>query len=493
MDEFGAADTGIPGLDDILCGGLPRGHLYLLVGEPGAGKTTLALQFLLAGVARGETCLYIALSETRRELDEVAASHGWQTEGLVIHELSTAEKAPEDGSPLFDPGELDLHETTTSLLDAVERLRPSRVVFDSLSELRMLAHNAQRYRRQVLGLRDYFAGRNCTVVLIDDERSESTDMQLRTVAHGVVVLEQLTPEYGVDRRRVRVAKLRGVKYRGGFHDFVIDRGGVVVFPRLVASEHHTAFATEPASSGSAELDQLVGGGFDRGTSILLLGPAGSGKSAITSACALAAAERGERPAVYLFDENRRTFLARSRSLGMAFDRHLETGTVVLRQVDPAELSPGELAAELRKQVEELGTRVIVIDSLNGYLTAMPGERYLVIHMHELLTYLAQRGVTTFLVVAQHGLLDPTSAPVDLTYLADTVLHTRYFEVRGEVRKAVSVLKRRSGKHETSIRELRLGPAGVSVGAPLTEFHGVMTGLPRFVGAANTSPSDEPSE
>lgn len=480
-------------MDDVLCGGLPRGHLYLLAGEPGAGKTTLALQFLLAGAAKGETCLYIALSETRRELEQVAASHGWQTDSLAIHELSTAERTPEDGSPLFDPSELDLHETTIALLAAVERLRPSRVVFDSLSELRMLAHNAQRYRRQVLGLRDYFNGRNCTVVLIDDERSESTDMQLRTVAHGVIVLEQLTPEYGVDRRRIRIAKLRGVKYRGGYHDFVIDRGGLVVFPRLVASEHYAAFATDPASSGNVELDQLVGGGFDRGTSTLLLGPAGSGKSAIASACALAAAERGERPALYLFDENRRTFLERSRSLGMRFDRHLETGAVTLRQIDPAELSPGEFAAELRRQVEERGSRVIVIDSLNGYLTAMPGERYLVIQMHELLTYLAQRGVTTFLVVAQHGLLDTPSAPVDLTYLADTVLHTRYFESGGEVRKAVSVLKRRSGKHESSIRELRLGSHGICVSMPLTEFHGVMTGLPRHVGAAPTSLRDEPSE
>ncbi|HWB79780.1 MAG TPA: ATPase domain-containing protein [Nannocystaceae bacterium] len=493
MDELSVADTGIPGLDDILGGGLPRGHLYLLVGEPGAGKTTLALQFLLAGAAQGETCLYIALSETRRELDQVAASHGWQTDRLAIHELTTAERAPEDGSPLFDPGELDLHETTSTLLAAVERLRPTRVVFDSLAELRMLAPSAQRYRRQVLGLRDYFIGRNTTVLLIDDERSESTDMQLRTVAHGVLALELLTPDYGVDRRRLRIAKLRGVKYRAGNHDFVIERGGLTVFPRLVASEHHTPFASEPASSGITELDQLVGGGFDRGTSTLLLGPAGSGKSAIASACALAAAQRGERPALYLFDENRRTFLMRSRSLGMEFDRQLERGALTLRQVDPAELSPGELAAALRQQVEEQGCRFVMIDSLNGYLTAMPGERYLVIQMHELLMYMAQRGVTTFLVVAQHGLLDASSAPVDLTYLADTVLCTRYFEARGEVRKAVSVLKKRSGRHENSIRELRLGADGVSVGAPLTGFHGVMTGVPRIVGAARTSSRDEPTE
>ncbi len=479
--EQDVATTGVPGLDDILGGGFPRGHLYLLMGEPGAGKTTLALRFLLAGAAAGDTCLYIALSETRREIEQVAASHGWSTEGLEIQELTTAEKAPEDANTLFDPSDVDLQETTNALLEAVERLRPSRVVFDSLSELRVLAQNPQRYRRQILGLRDYFAGRNCTVVLIDDERGDDSDLQLRTVAHGVVALEQLTPEYGVERRRLRVVKLRGVRYRGGYHDFVIARGGLQVFPRLVAAEHHVDFPHEQASSGNAELDQLVGGGFDRGTSTLLLGPAGSGKSVIASACALAAAERGERSTLFLFEENRRTFLTRSRALGMAFDRHLEEETITLRQIDPAELSPGEFAGLVRRAVELEGSRVIVIDSLNGYLTAMPGERYLVIQMHELLTYLAQRGVCTFLVVAQHGLLEVSRSPVDVTYLADTVLLTRYFELRGELRKAVSVLKKRSGAHETSIRELRLDASGLCVGTPLGEFHGVMTGLPQLVG------------
>jgi circadian clock protein KaiC len=479
MEE--AAATGISGLDDILSGGLPRGHIYLLVGEPGAGKTTLALQFLLAGVRAGETCLYIAASESHREVEQVGASHGWSTSGLVIHELSSAEKAPEDATSLFDAADIDLQESTAALLEVVERLRPNRVVFDSLTELRLLAHNPQRYRRQLLALRDYFSGKSCTVLLVDDERGEASDSQLRAVTHGTIVLELLVPEYGVDRRRLRIAKLRAVKYRGGYHDFVIERGGLTVFPRLVASEHHLAFSAELASSGNPGLDQLVGGGFDRGTSTLLLGPSGSGKSAIASACALAAADRGERVAVYLFDENSRTFLARARSLGTPFDRHLETRALALRQIDPAEVSPGEFAAELRTEVEEHGCRIVVIDSLNGYLTAMPGERYLMAQMHELLTYLAQRGLTTFMVVAQHGVLDADSAPIDLTYLADTVLQTRYFEAAGMLRKAVSVLKRRSGPHETTIRELLLGEGGVAVSAPLRDFHGVMSGLPRFVG------------
>lgn len=483
MGETEAVPTGITGLDDILCGGLPRGRMYLLQGEPGAGKTTLAMQFLLTGVAAGETCLYIALSETRAELEDVAESHGWNLANLQIHELDASDTLPEEMNTLFDPAEVELRETADALLRSVERLSPTRVVFDSLSELRMLARDPLRFRRQVLALKEYFAGRECTVLLLDDEQAQSGDMQLRTVAHGVITLQHQSPEYGVDRRHLRVAKLRGRAYRGGYHDYIIARGGLVVFPRLVAAEHQGPITNGTASSGSKQLDALVGGGFDRGTSTLLLGPSGTGKSAITAACVQAAAERGERSLVLLFEENRRTYLARSRSMGFGLDEHVEAGLVHVRQVDPAEMSPGELSALVRHEVESQGTRIVVLDSLNGYLVAMPGEHYLVIQLHELLMYLAQLGVTSFLVVAQAGLIGGTmAAPIDVTYLADAVVLTRFFEAEGVMRKAVSMLKKRSGPHEHSIRELRLGADGLDVGEPLTALQGVMTGVPRRVGA-----------
>jgi circadian clock protein KaiC len=489
MGATEAVPTGIAGLDDILSGGLPSGRMYLLQGEPGAGKTTLAMQFLLAGVAAGETCLYIALSETRAELEDVAESHGWNLANLQIHELDASDTLPEEMNTLFDPAEVELRETADALLRSVERLSPTRVVFDSLSELRMLARDPLRFRRQVLALKEYFAGRECTVLLLDDEQAQSGDMQLRTVAHGVITLQHQSPEYGVDRRHLRVAKLRGRAYRGGYHDYVIARGGLVVFPRLIAAEHQGPITNGAASSGCKELDALVGGGFDRGTSTLLLGPSGTGKSAITAACVQAAAERGERSLVLLFEENRRTYLARSRSMGFGMDEHVEAGLVHVRQVDPAEMSPGELSALVRHEVESQGTRIVVLDSLNGYLVAMPGERYLVIQLHELLMYLAQLGVTSFLVVAQAGLIGTMAAPVDVTYLADAVVLTRFFEAEGVMRKAVSMLKKRSGPHEHSIRELRLGTDGLSLGEPLTALQGVMTGVPRRVGAPESWVND----
>ncbi|MBC8071903.1 MAG: AAA family ATPase [Deltaproteobacteria bacterium] len=482
MVSVDIADTGISGLDDILFGGLPRGRLYLVQGEPGAGKTTLALQFLMAGVAAGETCLYIALSESREELDQVARSHGWDLGAVHIQELDIAAVVDDDVNTLFDPGEVDLRDTTHALLGAVERLAPTRVVFDSLSELRLLAHQALRYRRQVLGLKHYFAGRGCTVLLLDDAQREHSDQQLRTVAHGVITLEQRPPEYGGDRRRLRVVKLRGLKYRGGYHDFAIARGGLQVFPRLIAADHPGPQSCELLSSGNHQLDALVGGGFDRGTSTLLIGPAGSGKSVIATQCAVAAAARGEHVSVFLFEEHRRLFLSRAQALGMPLDEHLESGRLLVRQVDPAELSPGEFFSLLRKEVEDYGARLVVIDSLNGYLAAMPGERFLVIQMHELLMYLGQQGVTTFVAVEQRGILGSSmAAPVDVTYLADIVLLTRYFEAGGRVRKAISALKKRSGVHETTIRELAMGPSGLVVGEPLSDYHGVMTGVPRFRG------------
>jgi circadian clock protein KaiC len=470
--------TGVPGLDDILGGGLPAGRLYLLQGEPGAGKTTLAMQFLLTGVAAGETCLYIALSETRAEIDEVATSHGWDLSKLEIQEHDGSESMADDLHTLFDPAEIDLRETADALLRSVERISPSRVVFDSLSELRLLARDPLRFRRQVLALKDYFVGRDCTVILLDDEVAQAGDMQLRTVAHGVITLQHDSPEYGADRRHLRIAKMRGRSYRGGFHDYAIARGGIVVRPRLVASEHQGPEVTGQVSSGSAELDALVGGGFDRGTSTLLLGPPGTGKSAIANACVHAAAARGERSLVLLFEENRRTYLRRARSMGYAIDEYLDQGLVTIRQVDPAELSPGELTAIVRDEVENHDARIVAIDSLNGYLVAMPGEHYLIIQLHEMLSYLAQLGVTTFLVVAQAGLIGQMSAPVDVTYLADTVLLTRFFEVDGALRKAVSVLKKRSGAHENTIRELTMSSAGLHVGAPLATLHGVLNGVPQ---------------
>ncbi|HET6584801.1 MAG TPA: ATPase domain-containing protein, partial [Nannocystaceae bacterium] len=385
-DELAA--SGIPGLDDILCGGLPRGRMYLVEGEPGCGKTTLAMQFLLAGVAAGERCLYIALSETKQELQQIARSHGWDISRLEVHELSGAEQSAhaDDHNTLFDPGEVDLRETTSQLLEHIDRVHPTRVVFDSMAELRLLAQQPLRYRRQILALKDYFAGRGCTVYLLDDTRIDRHDLQLQTLAHGVISLQHLVPEYGGDRRRMYISKLRGVQYRGGHHDFVIRRGGLVVFPRLVAAEHHADYARETFSSGNAQLDDLVGGGFDRGTSTLMLGPAGSGKSSIASSCVAAAAERGEHPAVFLFEESRATYLARADALGQRLGEHARRDHAFVRQIDPAELSPGEFGASVRAHVETHGTRVVVIDSLNGFLTAMPEERFLLIQMHELLTY-----------------------------------------------------------------------------------------------------------
>lgn len=484
--------TGIPGLDDILAGGWPRGRLYLVEGPPGVGKTTLAIQFLLAGLAAGETCLYIALSETKLELDVIARSHGWDIAKMHVQELSAAEQSAEvDGdSTLFDPSEIDLGETTRSLLAAVDRLAPQRVVLDSLSELRLLAQSPLRYRRMILRLKEYFAGRGCTVFLLDDGKPDRSDLQLQTVAHGVVGLEHVMPEYGTDRRRLRIVKLRGASYRGGYHDFAIERGGLVVFPRLVAAEHHAPFTRETISSGNAELDALVGGGFDRGTSTLFLGPAGSGKSAITSTIAEAAALRGEQPVIFEFDESSDVTFMRARSMGIPLDEYVQAGRMVVRQIDPAELSPGQFATLVRDHVERTGARVVIIDSLNGYLTAMPGEKFLVIQMHELLSYLAQRGVCTFMVVAQHGMLGTMVSPIDVTYLADAVVLTRHFEHGGKMLKALSMLKRRTGAHESSIRQLTLSSKGITVGPPLADFHGVMTGVPKFTGGTGALRNDD---
>lgn len=472
------ACTGIAGFDEVVGGGLPVGRLYLVQGDPGVGKTTLALQFLMAGRERGETGLYITLSETIEELKLVADSHGWSLDGLALFELPTWESvAGQDENTLFHPAEIELGETIKTLLDRIDQVKPARVVLDSLSEIRLLSQGPLRYRREVLALKQYFAGRGCTVLLLDDRTSEPGDLHLQSIAHGVFSLEQLSPLYGSERRRMHVVKLRGSQFRGGYHDFVLETGGIRVFPRLIAAEHKKAFPPSLLKCGIAQLDELVGGGLDRGTSTLLMGPAGCGKSTIACQYMKAAAVAGERSALFAFDESPTTLLARSSSLGQDLRPHLESGTVEFRQVDPAELAPGEFTAQVRDAVEHRNVRLVVIDSLNGYLHAMPEESFLILQLHELLTYLGQMGVVTIMVVAQHGLVGQMDSPLDVSYLADAVMVFRHFEIDGRLRKALSMLKRRSGPHETTIRELFMDSSGVSVGAPMGELRGIMTGLP----------------
>ena len=481
----GAATTGVVGLDDILGGGLPRDHVYLVQGHPGVGKTTLALQFLLEGARRGERGLYITLSESEADLREGAASHGWSLDGVNVFEFKPAAHPPDEDEDytIFHAAEVELGEAMKTLLDEVARVRPARVVFDSLSDIRMMAQQPLRYRRQILALKQHFAGTHCTVLLLDDLTSSAEDKQLESLAHGVVALEQVPPAYGVDRRRLRVTKLRGVRFRTGYHDFLVDTGGLRVFPRLVAAEHRRAAAFGLAGSALPALDALLGGGLDRGRSALVLGPAGSGKSALATQYAVAAAARGERVALYAFDESASTLFARAGRLGAQLQRHVEAGLIAIRQVDPAELSPGEFAHEVRAAVERDEARVVVIDSLNGYLHAMPEAQFLLVHLHELLAYLNQQGVVTILISAQHGFLGATMmSAVDVSYLADTVILLRYFEAEGSVRKAISVLKRRAGPHERTIREFAIGEEGVVIGAPLEGFRGVLTGVPTYVGA-----------
>ena len=479
MRERELATTGIPGLDDVLSGGLPKNRIYLVMGDPGVGKTTVGLHFLREGQRLGERVLYIGLSETRDEIEDVATSHGWSLDGIEIFEYSAATRLDDaDESTLFHPSEIELGEATRTMIREVERVNPQRVVIDSLAEVRLLAQNALRYRRQILALKEYFTGRKCTVLLLDDKDVASGDMQLLTLAHGVLLLEQLSPMYGAERRRMRVSKLRGVKYRGGFHDITIRTGGLTVFPRLVASEHRARPRTGCLPSGIAAVDSLLGGGIDRGTSTLIMGPAGSGKSTLSTQYVVAAAERGENAAMFVFDESRATMLARSQSISLDLQKHIESGRVVVQQIDPAEVPPGEFVQLVREQVEQRQISVMVIDSLNGYVNAMPQERFLTVHMHELLTYLGQQGVATLLIVAQHGLVGTSMmTPVDVSYLADAVILVRYFELAGEIRKAVSVVKKRSGAHEKAIRPFAIGSEGLLVGPPLTEFHGVLSGTP----------------
>jgi circadian clock protein KaiC len=488
------ANIGIEGLDDIMLGGFTRDRLFLVEGMPGSGKTTLAMRFLLAGAAAGEPVLYVTLSETADELRAIAESHGWDLDGVHLRELTPSEDELEtsEQNTLFHPSELELVDTTKRILADVEEIKPMRLVFDSLSELRLLAGNALRYRRQILALKHFFSTRHCTVVLLDDLTAIDRDLQMQSIAHGVVLLEQTNPEYGAERRRLRVVKYRGVQFRGGFHDYVIRRGGIQVFPRLVAAEHRAPVARSRIASNIRELDSLLGGGLEEGTSTLIVGAAGTGKSTLSAQFVVAAAQRGSRSALFVFDENAQTLLTRCAALSIDLSSHIDAGTVTLQQVDPAELTPGELVHSVRRAVDE-GAKVIVIDSLNGYLNAMPEEHFLTIQLHEMLMYLSQRGVATILIGAHQGLLGSTmQTPVDASYLADAVVLLRYFEARGEVRQAISVVKKRGGAHERTIREFRIDQGGVHVGGTLREFRGVLTGVPVYEGAAEPLMTKEPT-
>ncbi len=490
------AELGVPGLDDILHGGLNPGHVYLLEGNPGTGKTTLALRFLLEGAAKGEKGLYITLSETEAELRAGAASHGWTVGGNIsVFELVPPESLldPDKQQSLLYSSDLELGETTKMIFDAIGTTKPVRIVLDSLSEIRLLAQNSLRYRRQILALKHFFARNGATVLLLDDLTSETLDKTVHSVVHGVIRLEELAPDYGAERRRLRVMKYRGTRFRGGWHDFIIETGGLRAFPRLVASEHRTVFARTQISSGINELDTLLGGGVERGSSVLVLGPAGTGKSTFVFQYVDAAVKRGEKAAMFIFDEELGLMFDRTRAMGFDFEKMVADGNLVIEQVDAAELSPGEFAHRVRSRVDNAGAKTVAIDSLNGYSAAMPNENSLVLHIHELLQYLNRQGATTFLTVAQHGLVGDMKAPVDVTYLADTVILLRYFEALGRVKRAVSIIKKRTGWHEDTIREYRIANTGLSLGLPLEEFQGVLRGVPNYIGKQAAARASSESE
>jgi circadian clock protein KaiC len=483
-DLLPRASTGIAGLDYLLEGGFARNRLHLLEGSPGTGKTTIALQFLLAGASNGEVGIYISLAETEQELREGARSHGWEIDATIeIFELVPPESVldPDHHQSLLYSSDLELGETVQRIFAAIERLRPKRVVIDSLSEIRLLAQGSLRYRRQILALKHYFAQNNSTVVMLDDLTTETTDRAVHSIAHGVIHLDQLSPVYGGERRRLRIVKARGQSFRGGYHDFLIKRGGVELFPRLVAAEHRTGFAGEVMSSGIPELDALLGGGVSAGSSTLVIGPAGTGKSILVLNFIAAAIKRGERAALFLFDEELGLLLARARTLGFDIKAMRDAQKLFVEQLDAAELSPGEFCHRVRMCVDREGIRTVAIDSLNGYQASMPEEQFLILHLHELLQYLNRQGASTFLTVAQHGMIGEMRQSIDVTYLADTVILLRYFEALGRVRRAISVIKKRTGTHENTIRELMISATGLTVGAPLTEFQGVLRGVPVYLG------------
>jgi circadian clock protein KaiC len=489
LSESRNAPTGIQGLDNILSGGLTRGRVFLLEGSPGTGKTTIALQFLLEGLRNKQRVLYITLSETREELTSTAVSHGWTLSDEVgILELQPPESAldPDEQQTILYSADLELGETIKQILDAIDRIDPKLLVIDSLSEIRLLAQNSLRYRRQLLALKHIFAKRGLTALLLDDLTTDTLDKTSHSIAHGVLRLEELAPDYGAERRRLKVVKYRGQPYRGGYHDFTIKTGGVQVYPRLVALEHREDFAVSQLKSGIGELDLLLGGGIDKGSSTVVLGPAGTGKSFVVLQFAAAAMRRGEKVGMFMFDEEISLFFRRAKAMGIDLSRFRDDGLLLISQVDAAELSPGEFSHAVRRCVDEHGARVIVIDSLNGYRAAMPEERSLILHIHELLQFLNRKGVNTFLTVAQHGLVGDMQTPVDITFLADTVILMRYFEAHGRVRRAISVVKKRTGEHEDTIREFQVSSDGIVVGPVLQNFQGVLRGVPTFVGTNDSS-------
>lgn len=482
----GRVTTGIRGLDEVLGGGLPGGHIYLIEGESGAGKSTIGLQFLLEGRQRGEKCLWITMAETERELLEAAESHGWSLDGIDILNLLLPQAAlkAEERYTFFSPADVELNDTTRLILDTVERVQPQRVVFDPFSDIRHLARETLGYRRQILALRDFFAEKGCTVLLMQEmTRGSAGDIQAEALTHGYLTLHQDSPEYGGQRRRLRVHKMRAIAFRDGYHDFAIRRGGIRVYPRLVAGEHCGELPAETASCGLPELDALLGGGVERGSSVLIMGAAGVGKSTLAAQIARAATDRAEKVLFFMFDETARAFRSRNRTLGIPIEGAMERRLLNLRQVDTAEFSPGEFAHLVMNAVDTEGVRVVAIDSLSGYLSAMPEERFLSTHVHELLSFLSYRNVVTILTLAQHGLVGEfVQSPVDISYLADTVLLLRYFEAFGAVRRALSVVKKRSGPHEVLVREMSVGPPkGIAIGDPLRQFSGVLTGRPTYTG------------
>ncbi|WP_406697352.1 ATPase domain-containing protein [Sphingomonas glaciei] len=478
------------GLDDVLNGGFERGRVYLLEGSPGTGKTTIAMQFLQSGAKLGEKCLYITLSETEDELRSSATSHDWDLAGISIYELVPPESLLDDEQQqsLLYSSDLELGETTKRIFEAFEATNPDRVVVDSLSEIRLLAQSSLRYRRQILALKHYFAKRNSTVLMLDDLSTDVNDKTVHSVAHGVIRLEELAPEYGAERRRLRVIKYRGRRFRGGYHDLAIETGGVQVFPRLVSAEHRNTFDRTVISTGQERFDSLLGGGIERSSSVLILGPAGTGKSIAALTFIKSAVGRGEKAAMFVFDEELGLLIERARSLGIDLQSFVDSGSLVIEQVDAAEMTPGQFSSRVRSCVEDYGAQTVVIDSLNGYQASMPGEHALVLHIHELLQYLNRQGATTFLTVAQHGLVGDMRTPVDVTYLADTVILLRYFEALGRVRRAISVVKKRTGAHEDTIREYRISSEGVTLGDPLDGFQGVLRGVPTLVDSAKLMPT-----
>lgn len=481
---------GIEGLDEILGGGLLRGHVYVVEGDAGTGKTTLALQFLLDGRAHNEPCLIVTTNETRDDLTTTAHSHGWSLLGIEVLELSLADAIaqPEQQQTVFRPSQVELNETMRVVHAELERVQPARVVLDSMSTLRDMVDQPFTYRRYILSLRHTLVTRGCTV-LITDDLLESSNLHLRTLVHGVIRLQREVTLYGNQRRQVEIVKMRGMNFRSGRHDMLIETGGLRVFPRFMDELRHTGYTHESLSTGVEQLDTLLGGGLDRGTSTLLIGTTGTGKSSVAMQCVVAALQRRQNAAVYLFDERPTTWFHRAEQLGFNLPQEVANGNLFVQQIDPAEMSPAQFAHELQQAITQRGVQLIIIDSLTGYVNAMPDERFLSLHLHELLTWLGQRGVTPLLVLDHHGLFEPTTRPLlDLSYLTDTVLFFRYFEYQGGVRRALSVVKRRSGPHENTPRELTLGANGIVVGAPLRQFRGVFTGLPTYEGDAA---SDQP--